>query len=82
MRQRMSSPAGRLNLRRVIGWIDRSLFKAPNCYRRVLLEIALDSGAAREPVVMGFRAGGGAGTGHIWLESDPPFVDYDVTVAI
>lgn len=81
-RQRMRSPTGRIKLRRAIGWTDRTLFGEPNCYRRVLLEIALDSGAAREPVIMGFRVGGGAGTGHIWLKSDPPLVDYDVTVAI
>jgi hypothetical protein len=81
-RQRMRSTLGRVNLRRVIGWTDRTLFREPNCYRRVLLEVALDSGAAREPVIMGFRAGGGPGTGHIWLKSDPPFVAYDVTVAI
>jgi hypothetical protein len=32
-----------------------------------LLEISMDAGAARELVQMGFRSGGGEGSGHAWL---------------
>lgn len=69
-------------LRRAILWTDRRLFSESNCYRRVLLEIALDKGAAREKVMMGFREGGGAGSGHAWLESDPPVMSYDAVVSL
>jgi hypothetical protein len=38
-----------------------------NCYRRALVEIALDRGAAQEPVHFAFRSRGGHGSGHAWL---------------
>lgn len=76
------SEAQRERLRRAIRWVDRRLFAEPNCYRRILLEIALDAGAAREKVMMGFREGGGAGSGHAWLESDPPVTSYDAVVSL
>jgi hypothetical protein len=60
-------PAGRLQLRRAIAWLDARMPGGGNCYRRVLLELALDSGAASEPVSVGVRARGGPGSGHAWL---------------
>jgi hypothetical protein len=51
----------------MIAIIDRLWYGGPNCYRRVLLEIAMDAGAAREVVKMGFRSSGGQGSGHAWL---------------
>jgi Transglutaminase-like superfamily len=75
-------PARRALLRKAIRWSDRRLFAESNCYRRVLLEIALDRGAATEKVMMGFREGGGTGSGHAWLESDPPVMTYDAIVSV
>jgi hypothetical protein len=40
-----------------------------NCYRRVLLEIALDPHAAAAPFYMGLDAGGAPMSGHAWLGS-------------
>lgn len=60
-------PAGRQQLRRAIAWVDARMQGGGNCYRRVLLELALDSGAASEQVGVGVRAKGGPGSGHAWL---------------
>jgi hypothetical protein len=54
-------PAARSRLQHAIGWVDAHVPGGPNCYRRVLLEIALDCGAAKEPFHMGFNIGGGPG---------------------
>lgn len=63
-------PRGRARLRRVIGWADA--VHAPNCYRRVLAELALDAGAATETLVLGLDVGK---TGHIAFKGaeDLPF---------
>jgi hypothetical protein len=53
---------GRARLRRAIGWIDAVAPGGASCYRRTLLELALDGGAAREPVVFGLDVGR---TGHV-----------------
>jgi hypothetical protein len=53
---------GRARLRRAIGWLDALHPKGPSCYRRILLELALDGGAARETVVFGLDVGR---TGHV-----------------
>lgn len=74
--------AGRARLQRAIRWVDRSIFREPNCYRRVLVEIALDGGAAVEKLILGFRAGGSVGSGHAWLESTPPVASYDALIEI
>jgi hypothetical protein len=76
--------AGRSRLRFAIALAERLRGRKPNCYRRVLMEIALDAGAAREPVFMGIRDGGGAGTGHAYLPSHPDSrdVDYDAVFAM
>ena len=57
----------RARLRRAIGWLDARLPGGDNCYRRVLLEIALDRGAAGEPFRMGIDKRGGTRSGHAWL---------------
>jgi len=61
----------RERLRRTIRFVDRLFPSGPNCYRRTLTEIALDAGAAAEPVHMGLQANGGPRSGHIWLASAP-----------
>jgi hypothetical protein len=68
--KRQRDASARSQLRRAIQLVDRVFPSGPNCYRRVLLEIALDSGAAREPVYFGLRAAGGPGSGHAWLGGD------------
>jgi hypothetical protein len=70
----------------VISVVDRFCVGGPNCYRRVLLEVAMDAGAAREVVKMGFRSSGGQGSGHAWL-GDAVAMDgrsqpYDAIVSI
>jgi hypothetical protein len=56
-------------LRRVIGAVDARLPGGANCYRRALLEMRLDAGAARERLHLGLRAHGGPQSGHAWLGS-------------
>ncbi len=50
-------PVGRARLQRAIGWVDAIHPGAPNCFRRVLLETALDADAARETLVFGLDLG-------------------------
>lgn len=73
----------RRSLARAVALVDRLFPTGPNCYRRVLLEAALDAGAAREPLMMGFRTDGrdGRQTGHAWLGNNPPASSYDVIVS-
>src|SRR4051794_12779383 len=61
------NPQARARLRRAIRWVDALFVGSPNCYRRVLLEIALDPDAAREPVFVAVQARGGPRSGHAWL---------------
>jgi hypothetical protein len=71
----------RRRLQRVIRFVDRQFGSGPNCYRRALLEIAMDAGAAAEILHLGFKAGGGNGSGHAWLGPDAPSVArYDARV--
>ena len=63
--------AGRARLREAIALAERLRGRIPNCYRRVLLEIALDAGAARERVFLALDSGGGPGSGHAYLQSHP-----------
>lgn len=60
--ERERGPVGRARLVRAIGWIDAALPGGQNCYRRTLLELALDAGAARETLVFGLDVGR---TGHV-----------------
>ena len=76
------TPAGRIRLKRVISAIDRRLPGGKNCVRRALLEIALDGAAAREKFFAGLQTGGGPGSGHAWLESEPASKRYDAVIAI
>lgn len=74
--------AERAWLQRAVHTVDRIFPGGPNCYRRALLEMALDSGAASEPLMMGFRIGGGPGSGHAWLASHPPAATYDAVISV
>ena len=71
-------PIGRARLRRAIGWVDALLPGGANCYRRILLEVALDAGAARETVVFGLDVGS---TGHVAFENREERA-FDVSFAI
>lgn len=71
-------PVGRARLRRAIGWVDAMVPGGANCYRRILLELALDAGAARETVVFGLDVGS---TGHVAFE-DREERTFDVAFAI
>jgi len=72
-------PIGRARLRRAIGWVDAAYVRArPNCFRRVLTEIALDGGAAREAIVFGLDVGR---TGHVAFEGSED-LSFDVAFAI
>jgi Transglutaminase-like superfamily len=65
----------RATLRKLIGAVDARMPGGPNCYRRALLEIGLDAGAAREPLNMGLRPHGGPKSGHAWLGAPEPGID-------
>ena len=71
-------PIGRARLRRAISWVDAMLPGGASCYRRVLLELALDAGAARETVVFGLDVGS---TGHVAFEGREERL-FDVAFAI
>jgi hypothetical protein len=62
--------AARQRLQWAVSAVDARFPDGGNCYRRVLIEMALDAGAAREPVFFGLRSGGGVGTGHAYFASD------------
>jgi len=69
-RQARRDTAARLRLRRAIRLVDR--FVVPwqprgNCYRRALMEMAMDAGAAAEPLRIGLQAAARPGSGHAWL---------------
>jgi hypothetical protein len=83
-RSRTRTVAARERLRRVIAAVDRRVPGGANCYRRSLLELALDGGAARtDKLLAGFVAGGGARSGHAWLESHAvPEQRYDAVMAL
>lgn len=59
---RTRGTVGRARLRRAIGWIDAAHPGGPNCFRRTLVELALDAGAAGETLVFGLDVGE---TGHV-----------------
>lgn len=68
LRKLRRDAAGRQRLRRAVGWVDRHLWPGANCYRRTLLEIALDRGVAAEPLYFGLQLEGARLTGHAWLD--------------
>ena len=77
-REPTRGPVGRARLRRAVGWVDALFPGGGNCYRRILLEVALDAGAARETVVFGLDVGT---TGHVAFE-DREERTFDVSFAI
>jgi hypothetical protein len=58
-------------LQRLIRLVDACVPGGGNCYRRALIEIALDPTAAAEPLRFGLREHGGPGSGHAWLGGRP-----------
>jgi hypothetical protein len=76
-RSALRSAEQRHRLKNLIHAIDRLLPDGGNCYRRVLLELALDPTAAAEPVVFGLKQGGGSGSGHAWLGDARGSENYD-----
>lgn len=75
-------PEDRARLRRAIGLVDALCPGKRNCYRRALLEIALDAGGANARFVMGFRDGE-ALLGHAWLAGrEEPQDRYDVRIEL
>ncbi len=82
-RHAVRSEAQRRHLRVMIEIVDAHLPDGGNCYRRALLEIALDRDAAAEPLFMGFAASGGRRSGHAWLGAETgPQRTYDAIVAL
>jgi hypothetical protein len=71
-RCRPRTEAERRRLQAVIARVDARMPDGGNCYRRALLEIALDSDAAREPLFMGLSAGCEPMSGHAWIGSEIP----------
>jgi hypothetical protein len=61
----------RARLKQVIRIVDRAFFAEPNCYRRALIEMAMDAGAATEVLHMGLNSDRDLGLGHAWLDSSP-----------
>ncbi len=76
------SQSGRAQLQQIVRWVDALFPRGRNCYRRVLLETALDAGAASESVLLGFRQGGGPGSGHAWLASSLEGAGYDCVISV
>jgi hypothetical protein len=78
------SAAGRKGLRAAIRVVDRVVIGSePNCFRRALIEVSLDRGAAKEPLMMGFRQGGGPKSGHARLVSEThSSSQYDAVISI
>jgi len=75
--------ASRRALQRVIRVTDRLLPGQPNCFRRVLIEMALDQGAALETINIGLRSGLAERSGHVWLSSSPPSGElYDAQISV
>ena len=70
-------------LRRAIRWVDACMVGGGNCYRRALLEIALDRGAADSPLALGFARQGDRLTGHAWvMGQDAGAGRYDFTLQV
>jgi hypothetical protein len=73
----------RRELRRLISIVDRFLPGEPNCYRRALLEMSVDAGAAEEELHLGLKVPGGPRSGHAWLGPSGALpAAYDVQVDI
>ena len=82
-RRRTRSVAERKRLQRVIARVDACLPDRGNCYRRALLEIALDAGAAAEPFHMGLKASCAPLSGHAWVGTQATGESaYDAIIAL
>lgn len=80
------SPRERAALGRLIRLADRFWWGGPNCYRRVLMELATDPKAANEVVTLGFTKDGAPRSGHAWMGAgapvDQPGRRYDAIISI
>ena len=74
--------AERRQLRNIIGAIDRCLPGGRNCYRRALLEMAIDPVTAATELKFGLRHGGGHRSGHAWLADDLTADRYDAEFSV
>jgi hypothetical protein len=80
---RARSPEGRRAMLQAIAFVDRLAPGPASCYRRALMELALDPQSAREDLVLGLRAHGGARSGHAWTgPRSPAAPTYDVELSI
>lgn len=70
MKSVLRTPSERVALRNLIYAVDRLLPDGGNCYRRALIEIALDATSAAEPLHFGLVQHGGPKSGHAWLNTD------------
>lgn len=70
--------ADRRVLRRAITSVDARFPGGPNCFRRVLTELALDAGAAEDRLVFGLDVGK---TGHVAFEGTED-ATFDVAFAL
>ena len=71
------------DLQRVIRVLDRLVPTGPNCFRRVLLEVALDPSAAAERIMLGLNSGLARRSGHAWLETAGPAPErYDTQLSV
>jgi hypothetical protein len=78
-----AAPQRRERLRRRLLALDSRLPGGGNCYRRALVQMALDPESAAEPIYFGLVRDGGPRSGHAWLASDPPAVkNYDAEFAM
>jgi hypothetical protein len=72
----------RVCLQRAIRWVDARMAGGGNCYRRALLEVALDRGAAAEPLLLGFDMIDKRLAGHAWLPGSEQAGTYHFTVRL
>ncbi len=81
--KRRRSSDDKERLQQAIRWVDACCPGGRNCFRRALLEIALDQGSAQAPLMMGFRHGDPQPLGHAWIGEDPYAENrYDVIVEL
>ncbi len=75
--------AERARLAKVVRLVDACFPGGGNCYRRALLEIAVDPVAASTPLRLGLKSGGGFRSGHAWLAtSAEEHVRYDAEFSV
>jgi hypothetical protein len=74
----------RARLAQIIRVADACFPGGGNCYRRALLEIAVDPVAATTPLRLGLRTGGGPRSGHAWLgaNTDDPGAHFDAEFSV